>query len=287
MILSVGEILTDMIGQDGVYKMYIGGAPFNAAVSVARAGVDCVFVGKVGKDVAGDFIKREIKKYGLIDHIITDEEHNTTLAFVSITAGERSFSFSRKGTADYRLKIEEIPQIERASIVNLGTLMLSEEEGRNFADELIEKVKGQGKLLSMDANFRNDLFESMEVRNRIMLPYLIRADILKMSKDELFEVTNESDLNTAVAKLGFKGILFVTDGERGSYAFADGESFFAPSKKVAPIDTTGAGDAFFGRVLAEIEKVLENNQKITDNLSDILEKGNESGAQAVLHLGAV
>lgn len=287
MILSVGEILTDIIERDGVYKTYIGGAPFNVAVSVARAGVESLFVGKVGNDEAGDFIKREIKQYELSHHLITDEERKTTLANVRIVSGERSFSFTRKGRADYHLKLEEIPQIEKARIVNLGTLMLSEEEGRNFANEFIKEVKREGKLLSMDANFRDDLFTSKAERNRIMLPYLINADILKMSKDELIEVTHEHDLNTAVMKLAFNGILFVTDGGNGSYAFAEGKSFFAPSKKVEPIDTTGAGDAFFGRVLAEIEKVLENNQNISDNLSDILTKGNESGVQAVLHFGAV
>lgn len=42
MIVSIGEILADMIGeeQDGVtaFKMYGGGAPFNVAVNAKRAG---------------------------------------------------------------------------------------------------------------------------------------------------------------------------------------------------------------------------------------------------------
>lgn len=287
MILSVGEILTDMIGKDNMYKMYIGGAPFNVAVGVVRAGGDCMFIGKVGKDVAGNFIKKEINKYGLKHKIITDEFHNTTMAFVSISNGEREFSFVRRQTADYMLNVDEITSIENASIVNMGTLMLSEDKGRAFADALIAKVRAHGKLLAMDANFRNDLYVSKEERNRVMLPYLMRADILKLSKDELFEITDEYDIFDAVKKLEYRGVLFVTDGEKGSYAFVDDKNCFVKSESIVPVDTTGAGDAYFGTVLAEIDKVLSENKKIPDCLSEILTKANEAGRKAVLHYGAV
>lgn len=287
MILSVGEILTDMIGKDDTYEMHVGGAPFNVAVAIVRSGGECAFVGKVGNDVSGNFIKNEIKKYGLLDNIITDEEHNTTMSFVSIREGERSFSFVRKQTADYRLKIEEVLYLDSANIVNMGTLMLSEEIGRNFADELISRIKAKGILLAMDANFRDDLFESREEKNRIMLPYLLKADILKLSKDELFDITNQDDITVAVEKLCFEGILFVTDGEKGSYAFTKEKNCYAPSKYVVPVDTTGAGDAYFGTVLAEIEKIIVEQANISDSLLGIITKANEYASQAVTHFGAV
>lgn len=287
MILSVGEILTDMIGENDTYKMHIGGAPFNVAVSVVRSGGECVFVGKVGNDIAGNFIKSESKKYGVRDKIYIDPEHNTTMAFVRVTNGERDFSFVRHQTADYRLKIEEIGDISIANIVHLGTLMLSEEIGRGFANELIEKVKSQHKLLSLDANFRDDLFPSKAERNRIMLPYLMSADILKLSMDELFDITAEREINKAVNKLSFGGMLFITDGANGSYAFVNGKKYFAKSEKVKPIDTTGAGDAYFGTVLAEIDRCIINNIEVEENIMNIIEKANCSGCKAVLHVGAV
>ena len=51
MILSVGEILADMIGQkvDGVttFKAFCGGAPFNLAVNAKQSGAKVDFVGRV------------------------------------------------------------------------------------------------------------------------------------------------------------------------------------------------------------------------------------------------
>ncbi len=287
MILAVGEILTDMIGKDNEYHMYIGGAPFNAAVSAVRSGGECFFIGKVGKDLAGSFIKNEIKKYDIGYNIITDEFHNTTMAFVSLTNGERFFSFIRRQTADYQFRLEEITHIDSANIVNMGTLMLSEVCGRQFADEFISEIKSKGKLLAMDANLRDDLFPTKEERNSTILPYLLKADILKLSADELLELTSENELFKAVKQLSFNGILFVTDGAKGSYAFTKEKSFFESTRKVEPVDTTGAGDAYFGTVLAEIDKCIADNENIENRLSEIIKKANVSGANAVLHKGAV
>lgn len=287
MILSIGEILTDMIGDNDIYKMYIGGAPFNVAVNARRGGADVTFIGKVGKDVAGDFIIREIKKYNLNDKIKVDLERNTTMAFVSRINGERSFAFVRHDTSDYQLEYRDIEGLESADVVHLGTLMLSEQKGRAFADECIKAVKSANKLLSMDANLRDDLFKDKDARNRIMLSYLMTADILKLSMDELYELTNTDDLTSAIDKMNYGGLLFITDGANGSYAVMNNLVYFARCNKVKPIDTTGAGDAFYGAVLAEIDKCINQKLDIQSRLPEILNLANEAGARAVLHEGAV
>lgn len=88
MILSVGEILADMIGQkeDGVttFKAFCGGAPFNLAVNAKQSGAKVGFVGRVGNDVIGRFVLCEAQKAHLdrLD-IQIDAERNTTIAFVT------------------------------------------------------------------------------------------------------------------------------------------------------------------------------------------------------------
>ena len=61
MILSVGEILADMIGsrrgKTVQYECFAGGAPFNVACGVARLGGEVAFCGCVGKDEIGKFLK--------------------------------------------------------------------------------------------------------------------------------------------------------------------------------------------------------------------------------------
>ena len=65
MILSVGEILVDMIGaeKDNVfcYERKAGGAPFNVACAAAKFGADSAFVGCVGDDTVGNFLEKFVK----------------------------------------------------------------------------------------------------------------------------------------------------------------------------------------------------------------------------------
>ena len=113
MILSIGEILADMVGEtvDGTltFKSFCGGAPFNVAVNAKLADANVGFIGRVGKDVIGRFVTEEAKKANLESlDIQVDKEINTTLAFVTLTDGERDFAFNRHGTADYNIDINEI-----------------------------------------------------------------------------------------------------------------------------------------------------------------------------------
>lgn len=56
-----------------------------------------------------------------------------------------------------------------------------------------------------------------------------------------------------------------------------------PTERVKPIDTTGAGDAFFGMFLANIE-----DRKYTkENIERALVKANKSGAMTTQFLGAI
>ena len=139
MILSIGEILADMIGEKAesgmLFKSFCGGAPFNVAVNAKNAGASVGFVGRVGNDPVGRFLIQEAKKANLDSlDIQIDEIRNTTLAFVTLTDGERDFAFYRHDTADFNTDIKEIEwdKYQNLNIVHLGSLMLSEKEGKKL-----------------------------------------------------------------------------------------------------------------------------------------------------------
>ena len=60
MILCIGEILADMVGESEgdslALHAYCGGAPFNCAVNAKQAGAKVGFVGRVGDDPVGRFL---------------------------------------------------------------------------------------------------------------------------------------------------------------------------------------------------------------------------------------
>lgn len=289
MILSIGEILADMTDKEGKGEFIAtaGGAPFNVAVNAKRAGANVGFIGRVGKDIIGKFLLNKSAKANLdrLD-IQIDEVRNTTLAFVTLTDGERDFTFNRHDTADYNIDFNQIDfdSYKDLKILHLGSLMLSEKEGKAFALKVAKKVKKLGVKLSFDMNFRLDTYKDFLDAKKAYKPYVECADIIKFSDDELKMYTGLDGVEEGVKSLYREGSLFVvTLGSKGSYYYYNGLSGIVKTKAVKPVDTTGAGDAFFGTLLAGIEGKELNEKTIVE----AMEKANVAGAENTQFTGAL
>ncbi|WP_251545812.1 carbohydrate kinase family protein [Pumilibacter intestinalis] len=292
MLAVYGEILADMIGkeQNGTlaYERYAGGAPFNVACACTRAGGKAGFTGCVGDDIIGRYLVEFSREQGLeLADISVLPDVNTTLAFVELSAdGERSFCFYRKGTADYKLQQHTLAYIKDADIVHLGSLMLSEPEGVAFADKAVDAVKKAGKKLSFDINYRNDIFPDGRVAKKIYAKYAEAADIVKYSEEELEMFTGMKGID-GINKLSRSDkLVCVTLGGNGSVYAIGGRVRTVPSIKVKPVDTTGAGDAFYGALLSKLDG--KDFAALSDSeLYDIFRFANVAGALATTARGAL
>ena len=122
-VSCVGEVIVDFVStkagatlsQTPGFLKHAGGAAANVAVGLSRLGVRTSFIGKVGHDPFGEFLKRELRKCGVeTSGIRTDDRRRTRLAFVSRTrAGERDFAFWEAYPADEYLETREIDFIAR------------------------------------------------------------------------------------------------------------------------------------------------------------------------------
>src|SRR5688572_16257109 len=54
-----------------------GGGATNAAVTFARQGLDSVFMGAIGHDIAGQAVVEDLKREGVEDKLFYSDEHNT------------------------------------------------------------------------------------------------------------------------------------------------------------------------------------------------------------------
>lgn len=255
MVLSVGEILADMIGEvkNGItfYERKAGGAPFNVACAISRFGGESGFVGCVGNDLIGSFLLDFAKKRNLSElQIQMLDNANTTLAFVELSEeGERSFCFYRKNTADYKLNDVSESLINKANIVHIGSLMLNEKSGIEFASKLSDVAHKLNKIVSFDVNFRTDIFKDVDQAVKSYKIMLDKADVVKFSEDEV-EIFTSEYVNSLTDKL-----VFITLGKRGAEWRYKGRKGFYKTTSHKPIDTTGAGDAFYGGALTMLDKV--------------------------------
>ena len=107
-IVTIGEVLIDLTqtGKDarGIpqFAANPGGAPANLAVAASRLGAQTAFIGKVGADAFGRYLKEVLAENKVdVSGMAVDADHPTTMAVVSVdAAGERDFSFYRSANAD-------------------------------------------------------------------------------------------------------------------------------------------------------------------------------------------
>ena len=252
-LVALGELLIDFtpcgLSETGSlrYERNPGGAPANVAVAAARLGLSTAFVGKVGNDIHGRFLRRTLEAEGVdLSGLVTDRETSTSLAFVELgPGGERDFSFVRRGCGDTRLRPEEIPAelIRNAKLLHLGTLSMTEEPARSATRWALALAGAAGVPVSCDVNYRAPLWDSERDFLLACDALLPRVQLLKVSREEAALLTGLTEPEAAAGVIKSRwGVetVAVTMGAEG--AWLDG---FCPAPSVRALDTTGAGDCFW------------------------------------------
>ena len=288
MVLSIGEILVDIFVDGNNKKVFAGGAPFNVASNISHFGSKVAFFGAVGKDEYGAFLKDFAKKRISFPYIEELIDKQTTQAIVTLKDGERSFAFIREEGADYNLDITKLEQIPLKSInvAHIGSLMLSKANGRDFFAKAISYLKNKNIKISFDVNYRDDIFSSQEEAKEVFISAIRKADILKFTEEELLFLTGEDDIHKSLLTLlNDSQIAVVTLGSKGSIFFSKDKYISVPTYPLKPVDTTGAGDAFYSYFLYAYDKGLD----ISDDskIKEALTYANISGGLTTQKVGAI
>lgn len=114
------------------------------------------------------------------------------------------------------------------------------------------------------------------------------ADVVKFSEEELTFLTDTGTLDTALDALNVvpNKLIIVTLGARGALAVYNGERRVIEGTKVEQvIDTTGAGDAFVGGLLAKLSQ--NTDWRSWAQIEAAVHWGNGCGALATTQKGAM
>jgi fructokinase len=296
-IISLGEALIDFIPVDSdnlIYQKSPGGAPANVAVGLARLGAESAFLGKVGNDVLGTFLKDTLASFGVhTDHMLLTDEARTGAVFITLAEnGERSFDFYIDPSADRFLKWEELNEslFECSKILHFGSISMISGPSRSATTRAVELARKNGMIVSYDPNLRLSLWENEDAARETILSMFDSADLIKISEEELEFLTGEATIEKGVEKLSAYKIplLLVTLGSEGSYAFTQNVTARIHAMKVNAVDTTGAGDAFVSGVLYKLNEYDGNLSSLSENeLQDIGRFASVSGGLAASVKGAM
>ena len=169
-------------------------------------------------------------------------------------------------------------EFEKGDILEFGSVALKTAEAKGAHLALIEKAKKAGATVCFDPNLRFNLWDSASELKDSVNEFLPYADVVKVGADELEFLTGGSI--EAMFAGGLK-ILLVTDGGKGAKLYlADGREFACNGYKVKAVDTTGAGDSFFGGFIAQLMEGKTSYQ-------EMLEFACKCGAYTTTGYGAI
>lgn len=264
----------------GAERAAVGGVVLNHLGWARILGLDVGIFGKMGDDRHGEFLREGMDRLGIRHHLTLDGSASSFATVFVDAAGNRAIYMMRGATGE--LKPAEIRRhaafVRRARIISTEISQLS----LRTVTALLQFARAHSIPTVLDVDVPpSDAVQSLGTRAELERALRL-ATILKPAKTAARElVPNERDaLKTAEtirSRFGSQAVA-ITDGDRGCAVAAAGTALRVPGFKVKQVDTTGAGDAFLGAMLAGLRWKLP--------WEAIGRLGNAAGAVCVGRLGA-
>ncbi|MEF1291708.1 PfkB family carbohydrate kinase, partial [Vibrio sp. M260118] len=153
--------------------------------------------------------------------------------------------------------------------------------------QAMRQIKTVGGFVSFDPNLREEVWADPTELKPVVNQAIELADVVKFSDDELMFLTDTDSLEQglkAIEKYN-NTLVLVTQGAKGALVVFNNQQRLISGQAVKPIDTTGAGDAFVGGLLA---KLAQSNQWANDStIEAAVLWANGCGALATTQKGAM
>ena len=227
-----------------------GGSAANTIHGLAELNIGTGFIGKVGRDMMGEFFKEDLERAG-IEPILFYGKADTGIAVTLITPdSERTFAVYL-GAA-----MEQTPEdINSGFFHGYGYFHVEGYlvQNHELIETAIKLAKNNNLTISLDLASYNVVEENIEFLKRLVPEYV---DIIFANEEEAKAFTGnepEEALNElaeiseiAVVKVGEKGSFIKTGKEYAEIGIIDANS----------VDTTGAGDLYAAGFLSGLIKKL-------------------------------
>lgn len=253
-----------------------GGKGANQAVAASRQGANVSFIGAVGNDANGQFMRATLLTNGVnVDAVSTNSDVPTGSAYIMLQESGAN-TILIHGGANQALTIEDI---NTALIAQADVLIAQFEvpfEVILAAFKIAKKNNVQTILNPAPAVY--ELTSELMAVTDIVLPNETEAQLLT----GINVINDEGVLNRVSDALQAKGVQrsIITLGEAGSF-IADGQKrWWVQPEKVDVQDTTAAGDTFIGTLASVIAPDFSN-------LDDAVQRANIASAIAVTRPGAI
>lgn len=249
-VIGLGEVVVDWVAEvphfpkpdekiDAISESYFaGGVTANYLVGIARLGVECGFIGAIGKDEYGEFLLHDFKKESVDTTLLLKKrEKKTPVNFIFISQGEKTIIQSPHMKTT-QIKSEDLDENYFSNAKILHTTLIHPD----VAYKAFEIAKKFGVKISIDLESQIALQGWEKLSN-----LLLQADVLIPNKEGAKTITNTETPEEAAKDLVKRGIplVIITLGKEGVLLTTPNSQKKIPTYDVKNIvDTTGAGDTF-------------------------------------------
>lgn len=232
-------------------SLHTGGCATNAAIDLAKMGIDTAIIGKVGIDGFGEFLINTLKKEKVnTEGLVTKAGINTSASVLLVSSdGERTVLHCYGSNADFTDSDVNYDVIAESKILFVaGTNLMPNFDGVPCS-RVVKKAKELGVYTALDTAWDAtgrwmEIVEPSLPYLDLFIPSYDEARLIagKDDPEEIADVFLSKGVKLAVIKLGKNGC-FIKNQK--------GEKHTIPTySRIKAVDATGAGDSFAAGFLA-------------------------------------
>ena len=268
-LVVAGKLAIDELSFEGKPNPpVLGGSAAHVALAAATAGAKVAIVSSIGEDFPNRFLD-VLDSKGIDLSGVVQRKGKSSRFWADFVKDGTMTNYRLQFGVGNRLPFHHLTRLSKhARAIHLGILP------PNLQRRILQRVHGQGKLLSMTTIFH--LAQALRDDLLLQLPLL---EVLFLNAKEAAFLTQKSNVREAIQTLGdLVPLVIITEGPDGCTVNQNGKILHIPSFSTQEVDATGAGDSFAGAFLA---KYLHTN-----DISLAAQWGNAAGAVNVRQIGS-
>ena len=243
-ILFVPEIPRDPVKTHATGRSEVGGGPAaNAGVAISRLGGEARLAARLGKDLIGQSLRRELSAEGVdVTQVrLFDDRQSPVSMILSEDGGERLIvADTDKGLP---------PDPGWLDLSDLGEAVLADTSWPEATARLFDEARRKAVPSVLDADVSRSGPDTIRA-------LVAAADYVVFSRPGLKQLVGDGDAGDGLAHLTgpHHRLIGVTDGPRGLFWRRDGALVQSRPPVVNAVDTLGAGDVFHGALALAIAR---------------------------------
>ena len=233
------------------FRQGAGGKGFNQGIAARKSGADVAMITKLGRDSLAEVALSAMDEAGLArDWLFYSDGEPTGVALILVDEKTSQNEIVIVPGACATITKREIESL-KPRILESAYVLLQLEVNQDANEEVARIAKANGVRVIVNTAPYQPVSDEFLRECFLVTPNEVEAEALTG-----IPVTDEESAERAASVFFQKGVenVLITLGSRGVYVHAEGRSGILPAYPVHAIDTTGAGDAFNGGLLAALSE---------------------------------